>query len=108
LLTLGANVTNGLLKVIKAEYNPEEHASVTDFVATLKDSSDYSEFFAQRTDAQRLKAPTSASVSSAATGQLTNEQIRALQQSSKPEERSAAVDYLRSYREANGGYPPGF
>lgn len=102
LVASGAKATDGLLKVVAAEYDAEKHGTVDEYVDSLKASEDYAVFFKT---SDRVPVPPPGKLPTTGIGvTLNKETIRAYESSDDPEKRKQARAYKREYYDKHGSF----
>lgn len=97
LLQKGAKVTEALVKVAMAEYDPKQHSSVDALADSLAANEAYAPFFASQKQAPAPEPPRKLSAGSG--GPENWEQVKAWENSPKREDRIKAREILAKYRQ---------
>ena len=102
LLSKGAQLTDGLLKVAVAEYDPEKFESIADFAMSLKEDEVYKSFFF---DSIICEVKEDLPGSKVTGGKTDWNQVKAWEKSKDRAERQKAREILADYRKVHSKYP---
>ena len=102
LLSKGAQLTDGLLKVAVAEYDPEKFESIADFATSLKEDDVYKSFFSDSTTREVKEDLPGSKVTG---GKTDWNQVKAWEKSNDRAERQKAREILADYRKVHNKYP---
>ena len=106
ILSVDGIATDGFVKVAMAEYNPETHDSIDNYVLSLKESTDYGQFFTMGKSgvAKRLDGTQGVTVTKG-NGTYNRAQLDAMLKSGDSEQMQKAADYNKKHYIEHGSLP---
>jgi hypothetical protein len=95
------------IDLLATEYNAETHGEITDYVKAVVENEE-NKVLLKSSAARTALDPMGKLPASATSSVLNNEQIKALVNGDKREDRAKGLKYLEDYYDKHGGLPPGY